>query len=403
MRQVALECGYSSASLRERIYLGTPSSPAAGVLISTAASDSEGTLGGLVALGERRYLERILRQALDDAAHCSSDPLCAEHVPEFPSRGAAQRRLPRLPVRLRDELRGRQPVAGPRGAGRPHRRRPRVPAAVSGPGGGSVRDPHDGMADWACRIAERLPTADVRRLAEAAAAGEPGVRQLRATHRLRRSCGTRATSCCERLGYAEPAYLAGLLTGAARAVERARRHQSVSVVWTGPESGVSSSRLTAAAVIELINAARSEILLVSYATHTEPSISTALSAAVGTGRSGHAAGRTPRGQPVLHGSGHALPGPRRAPPALAARRRARPARHCTRRSSWSTTRSRSSAARTSPAAPWSPTSNAASSSAVARSPAPSATTSPACTRQGSCFDCEIFENGPLLTHVSVSP
>ena len=98
-----------------------------------------------------------------------------------------------------------------------------------------------------------------------------------------RSCGTRATSCCTRLGYAEPAYLAGLLTGTARAVERARRHQSVSVVWTGPESGVSSSRLTAAAVIELINAARSEILLVSYATHTEPSISTALSAAVARG------------------------------------------------------------------------------------------------------------------------
>jgi hypothetical protein len=60
MRQVALECGYSSASLRERIYRGTPSSPASGVLISTAASDSEGTLGGLVALGERRYLERII-------------------------------------------------------------------------------------------------------------------------------------------------------------------------------------------------------------------------------------------------------------------------------------------------------------------------------------------------------
>jgi cardiolipin synthase A/B len=67
------------------------------------------------------------------------------------------------------------------------------------------------------------------------------------------------------------------------AVERVRRHQSVSVVWTGPESGVSSSRLTAAAVIELINAARSQILLVSYATHTEPSISTALTAAVARG------------------------------------------------------------------------------------------------------------------------
>ena len=53
----------------------------------------------------------------------------------------------------------------------------------------------------------------------------------------------------------------------------------MSVVWTGPESGVSSSRLTAAAVIDLINAARSEILLVSYATQTEPSIRAALSAA----------------------------------------------------------------------------------------------------------------------------
>jgi phosphatidylserine/phosphatidylglycerophosphate/cardiolipin synthase-like enzyme len=42
---------------------------------------------------------------------------------------------------------------------------------------------------------------------------------------------------------------------------------------------VSSSRLTAAAVIDLINAARSEILLVSYATQTEPSIKAVLSAA----------------------------------------------------------------------------------------------------------------------------
>lgn len=45
IRQVSLECGYSSASIRERIYVGTPSTPTAGVLLSTAASDSEGTLG----------------------------------------------------------------------------------------------------------------------------------------------------------------------------------------------------------------------------------------------------------------------------------------------------------------------------------------------------------------------
>jgi hypothetical protein len=85
IRQVALECGYSSASLRERIYLGTPVAPTAGVLLSTAASDSEGTLGGLVALGERRHLERLLQQALEQAQRCSSDPLCAEHIPLYPS------------------------------------------------------------------------------------------------------------------------------------------------------------------------------------------------------------------------------------------------------------------------------------------------------------------------------
>jgi hypothetical protein len=45
---------------------------------------------------------------------------------------------------------------------------------VSGPGGGSVADPRD-IEDWACRMSERLPTGDVRRLAQAALAGEPGV------------------------------------------------------------------------------------------------------------------------------------------------------------------------------------------------------------------------------------
>jgi cardiolipin synthase A/B len=150
---------------------------------------------------------------------------------------------------------------------------------MSDPGGGPAVDSHDGAADWACRIAERLPPGDVRRLAEAAARGEPGVRQLRASAGsviLRDACD----QLRHRLGQAEPAYLEGLLIGAVRAVEQARRHQSVSVVWTGPESGVSSSRLTAATVIELIDEARSEILLVSYATYTEASISAALSAAL---------------------------------------------------------------------------------------------------------------------------
>jgi hypothetical protein len=85
LRQVALECGYSSASIRERLYVGTRDHPTAGVLLSTAASDSEGTLGGLVALADARFLGRLLDQALEDAQTCSSDPLCRERVPESAS------------------------------------------------------------------------------------------------------------------------------------------------------------------------------------------------------------------------------------------------------------------------------------------------------------------------------
>jgi len=52
----------------------------AGVLIYTAAPDSEGTLGGLCALGAPDKLGRHIRRALDKMSLCASDPLCSEHV-----------------------------------------------------------------------------------------------------------------------------------------------------------------------------------------------------------------------------------------------------------------------------------------------------------------------------------
>jgi hypothetical protein len=83
IRQLALECGYTAASLRERIYSRIPAmgEPMAGVLIYTAAPDSEGTLGGLVSLGEPETLGRHLDHALEIVRLCSSDPLCAERRP----------------------------------------------------------------------------------------------------------------------------------------------------------------------------------------------------------------------------------------------------------------------------------------------------------------------------------
>ena len=54
----------------------------AGVLLYTAAPDSEGTLGGLVSLGETNVLATHLDAALDQVRLCASDPLCAEHAPQ---------------------------------------------------------------------------------------------------------------------------------------------------------------------------------------------------------------------------------------------------------------------------------------------------------------------------------
>lgn len=85
IRQLAIESGYSSASIRERIYASDgddAAGPMAGLLLYTAAPDSEGTLGGLVALGAPQKLGYLLRQALESIRLCASDPLCAEHAPE---------------------------------------------------------------------------------------------------------------------------------------------------------------------------------------------------------------------------------------------------------------------------------------------------------------------------------
>lgn len=85
MRQLAIECGYNAASLRERIYSKRPEEeegPQSGILIYTAAPDSEGTLGGLVGLGEPQTLGYHIKQALVAMRLCASDPLCSEHKPD---------------------------------------------------------------------------------------------------------------------------------------------------------------------------------------------------------------------------------------------------------------------------------------------------------------------------------
>ena len=87
MRQMAMYSGYGAASLSERLYVwpeaeGRPA--AAGLLITTTASDSDGTLGGLVALSEQGRLKEVFGAALRGLMRCSSDPVCARRVPKDP-------------------------------------------------------------------------------------------------------------------------------------------------------------------------------------------------------------------------------------------------------------------------------------------------------------------------------
>ena len=82
--ELVQECGYGSASLRERIYSGTGESPMSGVLIYTAAGDSEGTMGGLVRMGEPDRFGTIVINAINKARWCSVDPVCIESKGQGP-------------------------------------------------------------------------------------------------------------------------------------------------------------------------------------------------------------------------------------------------------------------------------------------------------------------------------
>lgn len=84
INQLVQDCGYGSASLRERIYSADGDSPMAGILIYTAAGDSEGTMGGLVRMGQSDRLEEVIRRALEKARWCSTDPVCIESKGQGP-------------------------------------------------------------------------------------------------------------------------------------------------------------------------------------------------------------------------------------------------------------------------------------------------------------------------------
>lgn len=76
IRQLSLDCGYSSASLRERLYVESGDYEMAGLLIYTGSSDADGTLGGLSRQAEPTRFQEFFVDAIRSLAWCSNDPLC---------------------------------------------------------------------------------------------------------------------------------------------------------------------------------------------------------------------------------------------------------------------------------------------------------------------------------------
>lgn len=75
IRTLSLVCGYSSAALRERVYVDQ-SLDSGGILIYTSSSGEDGGMGGLVETAAN--FEPIIQKAIESVALCSNDPLCSE-------------------------------------------------------------------------------------------------------------------------------------------------------------------------------------------------------------------------------------------------------------------------------------------------------------------------------------
>ncbi len=79
IRQLSFESGYNASALRESIYFSDEvGKKMSGILIYTADSDSEGSLGGLVRQGQWERLLPTILLSIEKASWCSSDPVCGE-------------------------------------------------------------------------------------------------------------------------------------------------------------------------------------------------------------------------------------------------------------------------------------------------------------------------------------
>lgn len=80
IRAISIDSGYSSSSIRERVYVEIDARNGrarGGVVLYATQPGNDGSLGGMIALVPR--FDRIVSHALEMLRICSNDPLCAEN------------------------------------------------------------------------------------------------------------------------------------------------------------------------------------------------------------------------------------------------------------------------------------------------------------------------------------
>ena len=262
IRTIALECGYSSASLSERIYSGPEPGrhPHLHRRAGRRRHPRRARVAGRARAADQDHGARpagraalLLRPAVRGAA--------ADGTRRLPAR----RRLPRVPVRLRDHLRARQPVPRPP-VRRPDRRQ--VPRAHP--------------VTWDEHWRRPVPTCCAR---AARPRCEPWSSTPAKAGPGRRSCGPTPYAAALLDALADVDRSAGLayLTGLAAGYAQRAAEVSVEIVWSGPGSHHVPVRATAAVLADVVRRGRGELLLMTYSARQYQPLTVALQAAVSRG------------------------------------------------------------------------------------------------------------------------
>lgn len=80
IKQLTEQCGYTSASIKEKIYstMENKTLEMCGILIYTSTTGTDGSLGGLVREGYTDRMKTTFENMLQESSWCSNDPLCIE-------------------------------------------------------------------------------------------------------------------------------------------------------------------------------------------------------------------------------------------------------------------------------------------------------------------------------------